>query len=159
MLYAICKTNLKMIEITQIQSRQLDKILTTLVKRKEISSVNDIQKKLFPNETYEYCASLFYILKDHYPELLLPISGPTEGTFWRNDYVKAFLNQGGFSKEFDDTYTEQQKESKIEKLKLEKLKYDIKNSKRMFKTYWWTFAFALIAFIISIYNFLRNLLS
>ncbi|HEY5463230.1 MAG TPA: hypothetical protein VIJ95_08235 [Hanamia sp.] len=37
-----------------------------------------------------------------------------------------------------------------QKLNDEKLKYDVKISKRIFKTYWWTFSFALIALIISL---------
>jgi len=38
-------------------------------------------------------------------------------------------------------------ESERQKLNDEKLRLDLKNSKRIFKTYWWTFTFALISFI------------
>lgn len=46
---------------------------------------------------------------------------------------------------------------KKEQLELEKLKYDIKNAKRIYKTYWWTFIFAIIALIISLYNLLKDI--
>lgn len=37
-----------------------------------------------------------------------------------------------------------------QRLNDEKLKYDVKNAKRIFKTYWWTFAFALVGLFISL---------
>lgn len=37
-----------------------------------------------------------------------------------------------------------------QKLNDEKLLYDVKNAKRIFKTYWWTFWFAIIGFAISL---------
>lgn len=39
---------------------------------------------------------------------------------------------------------------KREKLSDEKLEYDVKNAKRIFKTYWWSFWFAVIALAISL---------
>ena len=39
------------------------------------------------------------------------------------------------------------KEAERQKLNDEKLNFDVKNSKRIFKTYWWTFAFALVSFV------------
>ncbi len=32
----------------------------------------------------------------------------------------------------------------------EKLKYDLKNAKRIFRTYWWTFGIAIISFLVSL---------
>ncbi len=37
-----------------------------------------------------------------------------------------------------------------QRLNDEKLKYDVKNAKRIFKTYWWTFTFAVVGLIISL---------
>ncbi|MBZ5857764.1 hypothetical protein [Flavihumibacter profundi] len=37
-----------------------------------------------------------------------------------------------------------------QELELEKLRYDVKNSKRIYKTYWWTFAFSITALVISL---------
>ena len=41
---------------------------------------------------------------------------------------------------------------KIERQRLndEKLKFDVKNSKRIFKTYWWTFAISILAFLLAV---------
>ena len=44
-----------------------------------------------------------------------------------------------------------------QKLNDEKLKYDIKNAKRIFKTYWWTFAISIAAFLLSLFNLIYNL--
>ena len=60
------------------------------------------------------------------------------------------INKGGWFK-----YLETEKENALTErerqlLNDEKLKYDVKNSKRIFKTYWWTFTFSIIALIISL---------
>ena len=47
--------------------------------------------------------------------------------------------------EYKDTAEKERQE-----LNDEKLKYDIKNSKRIFKTYWWTFGIAIAGFIIAL---------
>lgn len=41
-------------------------------------------------------------------------------------------------------------ETERQKLNDEKLKYDVKNAKRIFKTYWWTFGIAIAGFAISL---------
>ena len=41
-------------------------------------------------------------------------------------------------------------ETERQKLSDEKLKYDVKNAKRIFKTYWWTFGIAIAGFAISL---------
>ncbi|HYJ64519.1 MAG TPA: hypothetical protein VEV62_12300 [Parafilimonas sp.] len=41
-------------------------------------------------------------------------------------------------------------EMEKERLGFEKLKIDTKNAKRIFKTYWWTFGFAVAGFLISL---------
>jgi len=39
----------------------------------------------------------------------------------------------------------------------EKLAYDVKNAKRIFKTYWWTFAISITALLISLFNLIYYL--
>ncbi len=45
-------------------------------------------------------------------------------------------------------------------LEFEKLKYDVKNSKRIFETYWWTFRLAVAGFLLAlgkiIFDFLKR---
>jgi len=146
-------------ELTKKQSRQLDQILEYLTKEgRRTLSVAVMNQQLFPEEKEEYCSSLFYKLNEHYPRLLYPESEPDESLFWASDYVKAFLSEGGFSKLFDVTNRNQEQEREEQSLNLEKLKYDVKNAKRIYKTYWWTFAFALIALSLSLFTFIKNLI-
>lgn len=144
--------------INEKQSRQLDKILKQLAENKgHATSVEELNKELFPEESYESCLSLFYILKGYYPELLYPKSEVNDDCFWAREYVTAFLNDGGFSRIFDtEIHGIKQNEEKCS-LELEKLKYDTKNSRRIYKTYWITFTFAILAFLISLYNLLKDL--
>jgi len=142
-------------EISMKQSRQLDKILSELLGETKVHSVQDINK-LFPQENLDYCTNLFYILNNYYPKLLYPKSGPTEELFWATGYVKAFLSEGGFSSLFDKENAKQEKIRASEELNQEKLKYETRNAKRIYKTYWWTFFFALIALLVSLYNFLKD---
>ncbi|PKQ63304.1 hypothetical protein BZG01_15880 [Labilibaculum manganireducens] len=72
--------------------------------------------------------------------------------------TERFIKNGGFRKQFDLQKGKNKKHEEVENLTFEKLKYDVKNSKRMSKTYWWTFSFALIALLISIYNFIKGFL-
>jgi hypothetical protein len=144
-------------EINEKQSRQLDEILVHLLKLNgHATSVENINNELFPDETYEYCLSLFYILENYYPKLLYPENDVQDNCFWAREYVKAFLNNGGFSRLFDSSAEVLRKKEEKEKLELEKLNFDTKNARRVYKTYWFTFAFALIALLISLYNLLKD---
>lgn len=49
------------------------------------------------------------------------------------------------------------KNSKAKK-ELQKLDIDIKNASRVFKTYWWTFGFSILALLLSLWNFFRLLI-
>lgn len=53
---------------------------------------------------------------------------------------KIFVESGGYSER-------DKKERKIAELNQEKLEYDVKNSKRIFRTYWWTFSLSIAGFI------------
>lgn len=52
----------------------------------------------------------------------------------------------GFEAERQKDLADKERQS----LKDEKLGYEVENARRIFKTYWWTFAFAIIALIISL---------
>lgn len=73
-------------------------------------------------------------------------------SFWvdLNELGRQVKSAGGhfaYLKKLSDKAT-----ADIERQKLndEKLRYDVKNAKRIFKTYWWTFWFALIGLAISL---------
>lgn len=40
----------------------------------------------------------------------------------------------------------------------EKLEYEVKNAKRIFKTYWWTFSFAIVGLMVSLFLLFLKLL-
>ena len=52
---------------------------------------------------------------------------------------------------------EKAKQQEIDHLNLKKLRFDVKNSERIFNTYWWTFGFALAALLISIFLLILKL--
>ncbi len=84
-------------------------------------------------------------------ENLRYVNEVTEGQLYeltdKGRQAKAAGGHYAYLKELDEKKLE---ENVRKKLSDEKLKYDVKNSKRMFKTYWWTFSFALIGLIISL---------
>ena len=91
-------------EIHEKQSTQLDEILRHLVNTGKPTDLKTINTELFPDDSYESCLSLFYILKEYYPSLLYPKTDIDEELFWATEYVKAFLNEGGFSKIYKNEY-------------------------------------------------------
>ena len=52
---------------------------------------------------------------------------------------------------FEDHRKNKQTIKEIEELQHKKLKVDLDNAKRIYKTYWWTFVFALLGLLISLY--------
>jgi len=120
-----------------------------------ITSIDSIKKSISVEDT-DYCINLFFQLKNHTPSLLR--EGSVQSYFLLTEYTRAFLSQGGFTEIYDKALLEEKKNSEIEELNLTKLRYDAKNAKRVYRTYWWTFAFAIIALGVSLYNFIKDLL-
>lgn len=145
-------------EINEQQSRKLDNILSHLEKSGKPSDLKTIKSELFPEDSFESCLSLFYILTEYYPRLLYPKTDINEDLFWTTEYVKGFLHKGGFTQLYNKEHEKAIRQDEKETLELEKLKYDVKNAKRIYKTYWWTFAFALIALGASIFNLIKGFL-
>lgn len=59
---------------------------------------------------------------------------------------------------FEESIREKERiEEELLKLNLEKLKFDVKNARRIFNTYWWTFGFSIVAFVVSIILLLDKL--
>jgi hypothetical protein len=87
--------------------------------------------------------------------LLFTAASPTReqnGDFWteHNDTGRAAQKAGGhfaYLKSLDDKALA---DKERQRLNDEKLKYDVKNAKRIFKTYWWTFCFSVIGLAISL---------
>ncbi|MBN7818058.1 hypothetical protein [Algoriphagus pacificus] len=61
--------------------------------------------------------------------------------------MPAFYFKGGFNSVFEEQEKERQEAAEKKRLELEKLKFDVKNTKRIYKTYWWAIGFALVGFV------------
>jgi hypothetical protein len=59
----------------------------------------------------------------------------------------AAKNSGGHFAYLNKLAEKEKVDKERQRLSDEKLKFDVKNAKRIFKTYWWTFAFAIVSFI------------
>jgi len=141
-----------MLSMTKEQSIHLDLILKTLIEKKKrnAESIGTINQELFPEKPKEYCLSLFYILAEYYPKLLYPKNDLNEDCFWATEYVPAFIHDGGFTSIFEKAYQEQEIEREKGKLNLEKLRYDVKNARRIYKTYWWTFVISILGLALAL---------
>lgn len=63
------------------------------------------------------------------------------------------IENGGYKNFIDNIKV---KKIKKEAYDEEKSRYDLANAKRIYKTYWWTFGFALAAFLISLFNLYKT---
>lgn len=71
---------------------------------------------------------------------------------------EAFIKNGGYAALKLSQQNQRERDKLINQLSQEKLEYDVKNAKRIYKTYWWTFGFAIAALGISLINLLYQLL-
>lgn len=135
-------------KLTKETAKDLDLLIKDLVSANpKVASVTDMQIHLFSDKPEAYLIAMFHHLNDYKPRLLLPKTNPDPNGFWANDYLPAFYYQGGFTTIFEEEEKEKLEEEERKKLELEKLKYDVKNTKRIYNTYWWTFFFALVGFV------------
>ena len=64
---------------------------------------------------------------------------------------------GGWLKYMKRLHVEKQLEDLKKKLEIEKLKFDVKNSKRIYNTYWWTFIFSIISLIYVVLKIIQSI--
>jgi hypothetical protein len=158
--WGILNDNTLNMVITQEQAKHLDLILSTLLNKEgTVYDVETINSKLIPDKSYDYCLSLFYILANFPQRLLWPKDNLSEEHFWATDYVKVFLHDGGFTSLYERAEAKQKIESEKERLNLEKLKYDVRNTKRIYKTYWLTFGVSIAGFLLALGKIIFDLLS
>ncbi|WP_339869751.1 hypothetical protein [uncultured Algoriphagus sp.] len=135
-------------KLTKETAEDLDLLIMDLVSDKpKVASVQDMKATLFPDKPEAYLIAMFHHLNDHRPKLLFPKTNPNPEMFWANEYLPAFYFEGGFTAIFKEQEKAKQETEEKKRLELEKLKFDVKNSKRIYKTYWWTFFFALVGFV------------
>mgnify|MGYP003990548607 FL=1 len=144
-----------MFSMTKEESRDLDKfLLYSLAREGIILSCDDMYNDPFSHKDIDYCVSLYYKIDQYDSGLFFPISGSSDEEFWASPQARGLLAQGGFTKIFDEKYAEVAQQNEIKELELEKLKYEIKNAKRIFKTYWLTFGIAIAGFLLAIASFI-----
>jgi hypothetical protein len=73
-----------------------------------------------------------------------------------SDIGKEVIRVGGAKR-----YIDSQKVVKFqtEQLQFDKLKYDVKNAERVYKSYWWTFGIAVSGLALAIFNFLKSFIN
>lgn len=135
-------------KLTKETAGDLDLVIKELIAtNSRIASVEDMKAVLFPDKPEGYLISIFHHLNEHRPRLLVSEPDPSPELFWANDYTPAFYYDGGFMAIFVEQEKERLEVEEKKKMELEKLRFDVKNTKRIYKTYWWTFGFALIGFV------------
>lgn len=72
-------------------------------------------------------------------------------------FANEIYNNGGWFKHVQNLEIENQNDIVKKVLELEKLKLDIKNSKRIYNTYWWTFGFSIISILYILLKIIQSI--
>ncbi len=113
--------------------------------------------KILKTKGEHYNIDIIYKMLSYEPKVLVTDSKKgTRTSVWVTPIASDFLETGGFTKIGEANFYKQKAEKAKEELSFEKLKYDVKNSRRIFKTYWWTFSISILALILSVINVLKG---
>jgi len=90
---------------------------------------------------------------------LIEYEDKTYQWFKVTDSGRKVKQKGGISY-YEEYVRKQEKEQYQRQLKSdEKLDFDLKNAKRVYKTYWWTFTIAILAFLLSVGKILYDIVN
>jgi hypothetical protein len=133
------------------EGKKKDLILEYIIERERGSqpksaSSEEIQNDVLPESSIEDITILLKEIEMHNPELVKFYFGITTTYSTKIMFAKPFLKKGGFEKIENTEKTQNRKDA-----------FDFKVSKFKYYTFWWFFAFALIGFGLSIYNFTNSL--
>ena len=117
-----------------------------------------ISSKLHNDKGRIYTIDLIRKMLEFKPRILVSTGLEIQSVYDITPFAKTFLWHGGFAKVAQEIQVQKQLEAEKEKLGLEKLRYEVKNTKRIYKTYWFTFLAAIIGLVISLVLFLLKLL-
>ena len=118
--------------------------------RSQGADIDYISRKLHKEKGIIYTLDLLRKMLTNDPRVIVSTGTEIQSVFNVTLFGKTFLLEGGFSRIAKEIESAFLFEAEKEKLNFEKLKYDVKNSKRIFNTYWFTFGFALAGLLISI---------
>lgn len=113
--------------------------------------------KVLKEKGEHYTIDIVYKMLAYEPKVL--ITDQKKGhrtTVWISPIANDFLKNGGFTRIGEAYSVKQKNKEQIESLSLEKLRYDVKNTKRIFKTYWWTFGISILALLLSLLNVFKG---
>jgi hypothetical protein len=132
------------------EGKKKDLILEYIIERERGSqpksaSSEEIQKDVLPESSIEDITILLKEIEMNNPELVKFYFGITTTYSTEIMFAKPFLKKGGFEKIENTEKTQNRKDA-----------FDFKVSKFKYYTFWWFFAFALIGFGLSIYNFTNS---
>lgn len=148
-----------MIELTIEEGKDLDHLMYSIIKLPETHGSNVIElgvahKYFLPNKGEYYTVEIIGKALLHQPHVIITNANHEQigarTPVWPTPLINDFMKKGGFTRIAEQQEHEKKQREETEKLNLEKLKYDVRNSKRIFKTYWVTFGMALIGLIVSL---------
>jgi len=143
-------------DITIDEGIDMDSILTLLQEvekkhgRNQGADLNYISTKLHKEKGITYTFDLLTKMLSCNPSVVVSSGREIHSSYNVTPFAKTFLFHGGFIKIAEEIESKAILEAEKEKLNYEKLKYDVKNAKRIFKTYWITFFIAIFGFLISL---------
>ncbi|MGI8950187.1 MAG: hypothetical protein ACR2FN_01250 [Chitinophagaceae bacterium] len=153
--------------IYDYRAEDLDKLIKYALSARKSSVIDYIipmkllSEKVLENATPEEINLMLSTISNYNPTLLTQ-SGALNNINTLHRWLPGpFLNEfynirGGFKKLFSDDFVEKQKKEKERMLNLEKLQYDIKNSKSIYNTYWWTFGISIAGFLLALSKILYD---
>jgi hypothetical protein len=145
------------LEITIDEGRDMDFVLNKIANLQEthhsnVIEINYIYHKFLKEKGEYYVTDLIYKILNHEPKVLITDKkSGIKTNVWSTPLLSNFLSTGGFTKISNEQAIIAQNKRELEKLNLEKARFDLKNARRIYKTYWWTFSFSIIALIISFF--------
>lgn len=135
--------------LTKEKAEDLDKILRHVSETSYVYEYEDIGGVILENSDENYVSYLYHILKNDPHQLLDIIESTPTDAFSGSENIKHFLHEGGFEKMFEDGAKKLEIQNEVDRLNREKLRFEVKNVKRIYRTYWWTFGLSIAGFILA----------
>ncbi len=129
-----------------MNDRLINQLLDDVFKGIQTDLRPDMQR--FPNNKYEELKTTLILMVNELGLLLKPYSDRLSITI--SPFGKQVCSKGGWLRHLELETEKLLQDKARQRLTDEKLKYDVKNAKRIFKTYWWTFGISIAAFILAL---------
>jgi hypothetical protein len=142
--------------ITDGQAKDL--ILEYALKNeKKTISAHEIQKEVLTKLSQDEVEFLFEKILNSSDNVAHIVISENACLINATGITKRFIEQGGYTKSEKITSELKKKEEEKESIDLQKSIIDLRLKKWQLKTFWWIFGFAIIASLLSVYNFTNSL--